>query len=214
MVGFPRRRRARRADGRREGVLEDVGFGIRRPADLRRQLLRRAHPRDHRNAGGQHGQLRARQPACAAHDLPLRLCRTTLEGAVLGTRSYGPALLRRARRILRRRGQRTDLGLVRVLGPRVLSRLSRIGRICGGFAALQKSAHPPRKRRDRGNRSSRERPREPLCRKDDTRRKDSRTNFPEIRRAAERSEDRFRDAAGTERQPRREIRRRSLFDER
>ena len=44
--------------------------------------------RDHRNAGGQHGQLRARQPTCAAHDLPLRLCRTTLEGAVLGTKLW------------------------------------------------------------------------------------------------------------------------------
>ena len=153
-----------RSDGRTQRIHADARLGFRRAARLRRQLLRVPHPRDHRDAGGQHGQLRPRQPACAAHDLPLRLCRTTLEGAVLGTRSYGPALLRQARRILRRRGQRTNLGVVRIFGLRVLSRVPRRGRIRSRIAAVPQGRHSPRKRQYDRDRRSGEQLREPLCR--------------------------------------------------
>ena len=64
-----------------------------------------------------------------------------------------PALFAQARRILRRRGQRADIGMVCILGLGILSRMSRLGRIRSRIAAVQESDHPPRKRKDRGNRS-------------------------------------------------------------
>lgn len=131
---------------------ENARFGVRRAADLRRQLLRVPHPRDHRDAGGQHGQLRPRQPAGAAHDLPLQLRRPAVEGAVVDARGDGPPLFVEARRLLRRRGQRTDLGVVCLLGSGILSRVPGIGRVCGRLPAVPESGDPSGERPDRGDR--------------------------------------------------------------
>ena len=57
--------------GGKEGFAQMLDSVFVVPPHLRRQLLRVPHPRDHRDAGGQHGQLRPRKPARAAHDLPV-----------------------------------------------------------------------------------------------------------------------------------------------
>ena len=103
---------------------------------------------DYRNAGGRHGQLRPRQPARPAHDLPLRLCRRTLESTVPRKRCNEQVIHRTARRLLRRRGQRTNFGLVCVLGPRFLSRVPRFGRIRNRLTSFQTRHYPPGKRQE------------------------------------------------------------------
>ena len=83
MERLPRPSGTHRPDGRQKGVHGHDGLRLLRAAAFRRQLLRLPDPRDTRDAGDGHGQLRPRQPASAAHDLPLRLGRRALEGAVL-----------------------------------------------------------------------------------------------------------------------------------
>ena len=70
-----------------------------------------------------------RQPARAAHALPLQLVWRAVEGPVLGARGDEPSLLADARRVLRRRGQRPDICLVRLERARILSRLPRLGAV-------------------------------------------------------------------------------------
>lgn len=53
-----------------------------------------------------------------------------------------------------------------ILGLGILSRMSRLGRIRSRIAAVQESDHPPRKRKDRGNRSPGELSGKQVCRKD------------------------------------------------
>ena len=57
-----------------------------------------------------------------------------------------------ARRLLRRRGQRTDLGVVCLLGSGILSRVPGIGRVCGRLPAVPESGDPSGERPDRGDR--------------------------------------------------------------
>ena len=82
----------------------DAGFGIQRSAAVRRQLLRRNYPRDPGDAGDEYGKLRSWQSAGAAHDLPVRLCRPAVEGAVLAPRGDEPFVQQPGGRLLRRRG--------------------------------------------------------------------------------------------------------------
>src|SRR5690606_25825271 len=56
-----------------------------------------------------------------AHDLSLQLGRRAVEGAVPCAQRAGEALLARANRLPGRRGQRPDVGLVRLLRARLLS---------------------------------------------------------------------------------------------
>ena len=93
-----------RSDGRSGRFRADAGFGIQRSAAVRRQLLRRNYPRDPGDAGDEYGKLRSRQSAGAAHDLPVRLCRPAVEGAVLAPRGDEPFVQQPGGRLLRRRG--------------------------------------------------------------------------------------------------------------
>ena len=82
-------------------------------------------PRDRRDGRGRHGPVRPRQPADPAHDLPLQLGGTALEGAVLGAPDDGPDVPAGSGHVLRGRGQRPDLGVVRDVGDGLLPGRSR-----------------------------------------------------------------------------------------
>ena len=119
---LPRPRRARRPLRRRRAHGGEARLGVHGAPDERVLLLRDDDPRDRGDGRGRHGPVRARQPAHPAHDLPLRLGRPAVEGAVLGAPDDGPDVQAGAGHVLRRRGQRPDLGVVRDVGDGLLLR--------------------------------------------------------------------------------------------
>lgn len=146
LIGIPWCRWADRADGRPQRIRADAWFCVCGAANLWRQLLWSPHPRNYRNAGRKHRQLRSWQSACAAHDRPLRLRKEARKGPMVGPRSDGPPIFGPPPRILRRRGQRPDFSMVCILGLGVLSRMPRVGRIHRRFAAIPKGDDPFGKR--------------------------------------------------------------------
>ena len=130
---------------------EEAGHLLRHPGDRLagvRRLLRRHHPRDDRGARRPDGHVRAQQPARAPHPLHVRRRRPALEDPGEGPRGAVPALHRQRDRpgLPGRRGQRRDVGLVRLLRARLLPAGDGQRRIRDRLPAVHQGDRPPGER--------------------------------------------------------------------
>nr|GEU28481.1 hypothetical protein [Tanacetum cinerariifolium] len=211
VVGVPGRAGTGGPDGRARTLCRQARSGVHPVAGVRRKLLQGGDPRNPRNADRQHGPVRARQPADPAHDLFIRLRRRAVENPVLGARDHEPPVPAHARRLLRGRGQRPDVGLVRVFGAGLLSGHAGRAAVRGGRAAVQKS-HASAGKRQVGRHQCVGQRRGPAVR--DVARNERQALHPQLARsrsAAARRHARFRHVGTTRHPARHGARRRPLL---